>query len=145
MASSLVFLALFAIALCAPAKKVEFTVDSYFVGSWMISTGVLPANGGEIEEKAEKYLFNVTKTADDIMAISYIDIPTNTIVEKMSMVASVPTNMSLVLKHSAEQEEMMTLYFHPISAKDVFVGIMICSSFTLGRLHCQSSQCRRVC
>ena len=140
MASSLVFFVLFSIALCAPPEKVEFTVDSYFVGSWMISNAMLPANGGEIEEKAEKYLFNVTKTADDIMAISYIDIPTNTIVEEMSMVASLPTNMSLALKHSAEQEEMMTLHFHPISAKDVFVRTTHIS-FILGCLYRQSSQC----
>ena len=135
MASSFVFLALFAVALCAPAKKTEFTVDSYFVGSWMISSNVLPANGGEIEEKSEKYLFNVTKTADDMLAVSYIDIPTNTIVEKMSMVASIPTNMSLVLRHSAEQEEMTTLYFQPISSKEVFVGVILIA-FILGCLSC---------
>lgn len=139
MASALVFLALLAVALSAPAKKVEFTVDTYFVGSWMVSTSELPVNGGEIVEKAEKYLFNVTKTTEDSMAVSYVDIPTNTIVEDKSMVASFPTNMSLVLKHFAGKKDLMSLFFHPVSAKDVFVSNVYTKS-QVGCLYLQSPQ-----
>ncbi|KAK8798931.1 hypothetical protein WA171_005684 [Blastocystis sp. BT1] len=122
MAASFLFLTILSLALSLPAKNAPFTVDSYFVGSWAISSSVVPSNGGEIVENSEKYMYNITKTEDNVLAINYVDIATNMIVEKSSLVCELQSNTSCVMKHSSEDAQMMTISFQPIASKDVYIS-----------------------
>ena len=143
MAASFLFLTILSLALSLPAKNAPFTVDSYFVGSWAISSSVVPSNGGEIVENSEKYMYNITKTEDNVLAINYVDIATNMIVEKSSLVCELQSNTSCVMKHSSEDAQMMTISFQPIASKDVYVfvlHIVLCVDLVRSR----SSQCRSI-
>ena len=143
MAASFLFLTILSLALSLPAKNAPFTVDSYFVGSWAISSSVVPSNGGEIVENSEKYMYNITKTEDNVLAINYVDIATNMIVEKSSLVCELQSNTSCVMKHSSEDAQMLTISFQPIASKDVYVfvlHIVLCVDLVRSR----SSQCRSI-
>ena len=108
-----------------------------------ISCSVVPSNGGEIVENSEKYMYNITKTEDNVLAINYVDIATNMIVEKSSLVCELQSNTSCVMKHSSEDAQMMTISFQPIASKDVYVfvlHIVLCVDLVRSR----SSQCRSI-
>ena len=121
MVPSILILAILSLAVSAPTKNPPFTVDTYFVGSWVISSSVLPSNGGEIIENPEKHMFNITKTEDNMLAINYVDVATNTIVEKSSVVCELQSETSCVMKHSSEEAQMMVVNFQPIASKDIYV------------------------
>ena len=123
MAASLLVLALFGLAMSLPARDPAFTVDTFFPGSWVISSSVLSAKGGEVVENPEKYMFNITKSADALFAVDYVDIASNTIVKEKSVVCELLSNMTCALKHSAESEEFMKLSFIPISSKGIYVRV----------------------
>lgn len=121
MAASLLVLALFGLAMSLPARDPAFTVDTYFPGSWVLSSSVLSTNGGEAVENPEKYMYNITKSADALFAVDYIDIASNTAVKEKSVVCELLSNMTCALKHSADSEQFMKLNFIPISSKGIYV------------------------
>lgn len=121
MAASLLVLALFGLALSLPARDPTFTVDTYFPGSWVLSTSILSTKGGEAVENPEKYMYNITKSADTLFAVDYVDIASNTVVKEKSVVCELLSNMTCALKHSADSEQFMKLNFIPISSKGIYV------------------------
>jgi hypothetical protein len=121
MAASLLVLALFGLAMSVPAREPAFTVDTFFPGSWVISSSILSTNGGEVVENPEKYMYNITKSADSLFAVDYVDIASNAIVKEKSVVCELLSNMTCALKHSTDSEQFMKLNFIPISSKGIYV------------------------
>ena len=105
-----------------PAREPAFTVDTFFPGSWVISSSILSTNGGEVVENPEKYMYNITKSADSLFAVDYVDIASNAIVKEKSVVCELLSNMTCALKHSTDSEQFMKLNFIPISSKGIYIS-----------------------
>ena len=74
---SLVALCIIAVALCAPARNFDFTVDSYFWGSWKVQRKELTVDQKEPAKVMGMEIYNVSMNAADSMLFEFIDQVTN--------------------------------------------------------------------
>ena len=74
---SLVALCIMAVALCAPARNFDFTVDSYFCGSWKVQRKELTVDQKEPAKVMGMEIYNVSMNAADSMLFEFIDQATN--------------------------------------------------------------------
>ena len=74
---SLVALCIIAVALCAPARNFDFTVDSYFCGSWKVQRKELTVDQKEPAKAMGMEIYNVSMNAADSMLFEFIDQVTN--------------------------------------------------------------------
>ena len=123
---SLLSLLIIAVAVCAPAKDFEFTVESFFTGSWKVQRKELTT--GEVEEMkvGNMEIYNVSMNAADSMLFSFVDTVTNEVKEEQSFTMAVADKMTV---NSVTDEEKtnpfrgVQFHFQVLTANSTYVRV----------------------
>ena len=123
---TLLSLLIIAIAVCAPAKDFEFTVESFFTGSWKVQRKELTT--GEVEEVkvGNVEIYNVSMNAADSMLFSFVDAASNEVKEEQSFTMAVADKMTV---HGIAAEEKtnpfrgVQFHFQVLTANSTYVRV----------------------